>query len=349
MTALELDAVSKSLGGAPVLHAISMRVRSGTRAAIVGSSGSGKSTLLRLIAGFEKADAGTIVLDGRTVCGPADFVPAHRRGVGYVAQDGALFPHLSVEANIAFGLRDRDSRKRRVREVAELVNLDVRFLRRFPHELSGGQQQRVALARALAPAPGVILLDEPFSALDTGLRAHTRQSVIEALDRARVTTILVTHDQDEAMRFGHEIGVLEDGRLMQYGPPDDVFGDPTSPLTAEFLGAAIFVPVSLDSGFVESALGRLEVRHDHSTGGGEVRALIRPEQLAVTATGDGAPIDVVAVRSHGSHIEIDLFVDGLPEAVRMTLRLPRHRAPEFLPGERMRVHVRGNVVLYDAE
>jgi iron(III) transport system ATP-binding protein len=348
MTSLVVDRVSKSLGGVEVLHGVSLSVRSGTRAAIVGSSGSGKSTLLRLIAGFERVDAGTIALDGQTVCGPADFVPAHRRGVGYVAQDGALFPHLTVESNIGFGLRDRAARRQRVLEVCELVNLDTRFLRRFPHELSGGQQQRVALARALAPAPGVILLDEPFSALDTGLRAHTRKSVINALDRAEVTTILVTHDQDEAMRFGHEIGVLEDGRLIQYGPPDDVFGDPTTPLTAEFLGAAIFVPVHLRQGRAESALGALDVRHDHSAGAGAVRALIRPEQLSVAAGGSGSPARVESVRSHGSHIEIDLTVGEEPGTVSLSLRLPRYRSPEFFPGCSMRVCVCGSVVLYDA-
>ncbi|GAB3037972.1 ABC transporter ATP-binding protein [Parafrigoribacterium mesophilum] len=348
MTSLKLDGVSKSLGGVEVLHGISLSVRSGTRAAIVGSSGSGKSTLLRLIAGFERTDAGTIVLDGQPVCGPADFVPAHRRGVGYVAQDGALFPHLTVESNIGFGLRDRTAKKQRVLEVCELVNLETRFLRRFPHELSGGQQQRVALARALAPAPGVILLDEPFSALDTGLRAHTRQSVIDALDRAEVTTILVTHDQDEAMRFGHEIGVLEDGRLIQYGPPDDVFGDPSTPLTAQFLGAAIFVPVRRRQGQAVSALGVLPVRHDHGDRDGAACALIRPEQLSVAASGAGSPARVESVRSHGSHIEIDLTIDGDPEPIALTLRLPRYRSPEFLPGSTMRVCVGGSVVLYDA-
>jgi iron(III) transport system ATP-binding protein len=348
MTSLVLEGVSKSLGGVEVLHSVSLSVRSGTRAAIVGSSGSGKSTLLRLIAGFDRVDAGTIAVDGQPVCGPTDFVPAHRRGVGYVAQDGALFPHLTVESNIGFGLRDRASKRQRVLEVCELVNLETKFLRRFPHELSGGQQQRVALARALAPAPGVILLDEPFSALDTGLRAHTRQSVITALDRAEVTTILVTHDQDEAMRFGHEIGVLEDGRLIQYGPPDDVFGDPTTPLTAEFLGAAIFVPVSLREGRAESALGVLPVRHDHSDGTGAVRALIRPEQLSVAAGGPGSPATVESVRSHGSHIEIDLTVAEEPGAIGLTLRLPRYRSPEFAPGCTMRVCVCGSVVLYDA-
>ncbi|MEO7375024.1 MAG: ABC transporter ATP-binding protein [Terrimesophilobacter sp.] len=348
MTSLVLDGVSKSLGGVEVLHGISLSVRSGTRAAIVGSSGSGKSTLLRLIAGFERADAGTIVLDGQPICGPDNFVPAHRRGVGYVAQDGALFPHLTVESNIGFGLRDRTSKRQRVLEVCELVNLETRFLRRFPHELSGGQQQRVALARALAPAPGVILLDEPFSALDTGLRAHTRQSVINALDRAEVTTILVTHDQDEAMRFGHEIGVLEDGRLIQYGPPDDVFGDPTTPLTAAFLGAAIFVPVRLQEGRAESALGELDVRHDHSAGAGAVRALIRPEQLTVATQGAGSPALVESIRSHGSHIEIDLTVAGDPDSISLTLRLPRYRSQEFVVGCTMRVRVCGSVVLYDA-
>ena len=347
MTSLVLDGVSKSLGGVEVLHGVSLSVRSGTRAAIVGSSGSGKSTLLRLIAGFERADAGTIVLDGQPVCGPADFVPAHRRGVGYVAQDGALFPHLTVESNIGFGLRDRIVKKQRVLEVCELVNLETRFLRRFPHELfrrSAAARRPRACARTGA---GRILLDEPFSALDTGLRAHTRQSVIDALDRAEVTTILVTHDQDEAMRFGHEIGVLEDGRLIQYGPPDDVFGDPTTPLTAQFLGAAIFVPVRVRDGQADSALGILQVRHDHSDGQGAARA-DPPGAVVVAAAEQGRGVLVESVRSHGSHIEIDLTVAARSDSIDLTLRLPRYRAPEFLPGSTMRVCVCGSVVLYDA-
>ena len=167
---LTVSGVSKAFGSTPVLDDISLEVPQGSRTAIVGASGSGKSTLLRLIAGFEEPDAGSILLGDRVLSTRGSAVPAHRRGIGYVAQDGALFPHLTTAANIAFGLPRRGDRAARVREVMELASLDPVLADRFPHQLSGGQQQRVALARALAPRPGIILLDEPFSALDTGLR-----------------------------------------------------------------------------------------------------------------------------------------------------------------------------------
>ncbi|MBU4464614.1 MAG: ABC transporter ATP-binding protein, partial [Actinobacteria bacterium] len=270
MTALQLDGVCKSLGGAPVLTGVSLRVPAGTRTAIVGASGSGKSTLLRLIAGFETPDAGAITLGDVVVAGGPAPVPAHRRGVGYVAQDGALFPHLTVARNIRFGLPsrgDRAARDARVREVAELVALDPALLERYPHELSGGQQQRVALARALAPEPAIILLDEPFSSLDTGLRAQTRQAVIEALERSGVTTILVTHDQEEALSFGQQIAVIVAGEIVQAGPPAEVFDDPVTEATGLFLGEAIVLDAEVSNAVAHCALGALEVRHDRRAPG----------------------------------------------------------------------------------
>nr|WP_157741133.1 ABC transporter ATP-binding protein [Jiangella sp. DSM 45060] len=228
MTTLSLTGVAKSFGRVEVLRDVSLTVPAGTRTAVVGASGSGKSTLLRLIAGFERADSGSIGLGSTTLAAPGRFVAAHRRGIGYVAQDGALFPHLTVEQNVRFGLPRRRRDPGRVREVMELASLDPELAGRYPHQLSGGQQQRVALARALAPRPAVVLLDEPFSALDTGLREQTRQAVIDALEASGVTTVLVTHDHDEALSFGGQIAVIAAGRLVQSGAPAAVFDNPVS-------------------------------------------------------------------------------------------------------------------------
>ena len=199
-TILEVKGLAKSFHANTVLHDIDLDLQSGTTTAVVGSSGCGKTTLLRLIAGFEAPDAGTITIDGRQVAGPESAVAPHRRGVGYVAQDGALFPHLTVGQNIAYGLHGtaRGEVRARVSELLETVSLDASYASRRPHQLSGGQQQRVALARALARHPVLMLLDEPFSALDTGLRASTRKAVAGLLTNAGVTTLLVTHDQEEA-------------------------------------------------------------------------------------------------------------------------------------------------------
>ena len=199
-TILEVKGLAKSFHANTVLHDIDLDLQPGTTTAVVGSSGCGKTTLLRLIAGFETPDAGTITIDGRQVASPESAVAPHRRGVGYVAQDGALFPHLTVGQNIAYGLRGtaRGEVRARVSELLETVSLDASYASRRPHQLSGGQQQRVALARALARHPVLMLLDEPFSALDTGLRASTRKAVAGLLTNAGVTTLLVTHDQEEA-------------------------------------------------------------------------------------------------------------------------------------------------------
>ncbi|MDT7793812.1 MAG: iron(III) transport system ATP-binding protein, partial [Mycobacterium sp.] len=237
-TILEVKGLAKSFHGHPVLHDIDLNLQPGTTTAVVGSSGCGKTTLLRLIAGFETPDAGTIALAGRQVASPESAVAPHRRGVGYVAQDGALFPHLTVGQNIAYGLRgiSRSDVDASVGELLETVSLDASFASRRPHQLSGGQQQRVALARALARHPVLMLLDEPFSALDTGLRASTRKAVAEVLTNKGVTTLLVTHDQEEALSIADQVAVMRDGRFTQVGRPEQVYRQPADRFTAEFLG-----------------------------------------------------------------------------------------------------------------
>jgi iron(III) transport system ATP-binding protein len=319
--------------------------------AIVGPSGSGKSTLLRLVAGFMSPDAGEISLDGRLISSPTLQVPPQARGIGYVSQDGALFPHLTVARNIGFGVKDRGARAARVQEVAELVGLEASLLDRFPSELSGGQQQRVALGRALAPSPTVILMDEPFSALDTGLRAATREAVIMALDAAGVTTLLVTHDHAEAMSFGSQIAVLENGRLVQWGPPDSVFENPSTQNSAGLLGSAIFFEAhaeegAADGGSVASALGRLEIRHDRSGGARNVRAMVRPSQLDLATSGEGAPARVLRLRPNGPLVAIDVVVAKGTLDFEVTVTLPRHRAREFEAGQNVRLLVHDGVVVY---
>ncbi|MCF7554587.1 ABC transporter ATP-binding protein [Pseudomonas petrae] len=280
MSVLELDSISKRFGAVHAVENISLSVPSGSRVAIVGASGSGKSTLLRMIAGFEFPDAGRILLDGATLVDNTAEVPAHRRLIGYVPQDGALFPHLSVASNIGFGLQGGASFKRqRVLELMKMVALDGSMYERWPHELSGGQQQRVALARALAQRPKLMLLDEPFSALDTGLRTIMRRTVTQLLGEAGITAILVTHDQAEALSFANQLAIMRHGKLIQVGPPEDLYRFPKDEETAHFLGDAIVLPAQLSSGWAVSALGRVAVSNRHLSGA--ARILLRPEQVHI--------------------------------------------------------------------
>ncbi|UWF78391.1 MULTISPECIES: ABC transporter ATP-binding protein [Microbacterium] len=346
---LQLSDVGKSFGAARVLTGVGFDVPTGSRMALVGASGSGKSTLLRLIAGFERPDAGRIALDGVVLADERTLVPAHRRGIGYVPQDGALFPHLTVARNIAFGLPRGAARRERVREMMALTSLAPEFADRMPHELSGGQQQRVALARALAPAPRVLLLDEPFSALDTGLRAQTREATIGILERARVTTLLVTHDQDEALSFGDLIGVVADGALVQHGEPASVFDAPADAATAAFLGDALQLRARRgDDGAVRCALGTVPVRHDRAAGAAEVVAMVRPNQLEIVAEdGCGGRATITARRAVGARTELRLDIEG-DESARVWLQVPTHRAQGTRDGDVVGLRIDGGVVLYPA-
>ena len=283
MSLLELSALTKSYGPVAALAGIDLSVAAGGRTAVVGPSGCGKTTLLRLIAGFEAPDSGRIVLDGKVLAdGPAS-VPAHLRGIGLVAQDGALFPHLSIADNIGFGLpRNADGRAERIAELAYIVGLDKAILRRRPHQLSGGQQQRVAIARAMATKPRLMLLDEPFSALDTGLRASMRKAVAEMLEGAGITTILVTHDQAEALSFADQVAVMRDGKFSQVGAPRDLYMKPRDRMIAEFLGDAIVLTARIADGFATCSLGRIPVE---AAGGRDLaRIMLRPEQVVLKRT-----------------------------------------------------------------
>ncbi|MFB2567099.1 ABC transporter ATP-binding protein [Rhizobium sp. IMFF44] len=290
MTFLAIKNISKRYGPVQALDNIDLTVAAGSRTAIVGPSGSGKTTLLRIIAGFETPDAGQVVLQGETLADGEAIVPAHRRGIGIVSQDGALFPHLSVSENIGFGMergaRDRDQR---INALIDMVELDRGMLDRRPHQLSGGQQQRVALARALGRKPRLMLLDEPFSALDTGLRENMRKAVARVLQIAGITAVLVTHDQAEALSFADQVAVLREGRLIQAGTPQALYLSPRDRETALFLGDAIVLSADLDNGSAKCVLGQIAVDADNRQGRTDI--MLRPEQLrleAIDASGAGA-------------------------------------------------------------
>ncbi len=230
MSAIELRGVCKSFGATPVLRGIDLTAPTASVTAIVGVSGSGKTTLLRLVAGFEQVDAGTIAIGGQVLDDGRRTVGPQHRGVGYVPQDGALFPHLNVTANVGFGLPRRE-RSATAGDLLDLVGL-AGLGRRYPHQLSGGQQQRVALARALAIRPSIVLLDEPFSSLDAALKLELRRDVARILTETMTTTVLVSHDQDDVLALADQIVVLEDGRVAD--PPGRSVGD--QPLAREFPG-----------------------------------------------------------------------------------------------------------------
>ena len=288
MTLLDIHAVHKCYGPVRALDGVSLQVPAGSRTAIVGPSGSGKTTLLRIIAGFEAPDTGRVRLGGQLLADGPLVVPAHQRGIGFVPQEGALFPHLSVADNIGFGLaRNTPGRSARISELTQMVALDAAMLTRRPHELSGGQQQRVALARALAKRPRLMLLDEPFSALDTGLRASTRKAVAQVLTAASVTTILVTHDQAEAMSFADQVAVMRAGRLVQVGTPQALYLRPVDPVTADFLGETIVLPAQVAHGRARCALGDIAV--DDTQRSGAAQIMLRPEQLVINAPDAESP------------------------------------------------------------
>jgi iron(III) transport system ATP-binding protein len=283
-----------------VLHGLDLTVPSGTTTAILGPSGCGKTTLLRVIAGFQVPDAGSVLLDEETAVGPKAWVAPERRHIGYVAQEGNLFPHLSVGANVAFGLPRRERRhSARVAQLLELVGLATDLASRAPDQLSGGQQQRVALARALARRPKVVLLDEPFSSLDAGLRASTREAVADALAHEHVTVVLVTHDQAEALSFADQVAIMHDGRFTQVGSPTDVYGTPADRRSAQFLGDAVFLLGRSSGSTVECALGAVPV-HGWSEAG-EVELMLRPEQIALHDAGDGLPTAEVVSTTFFGH------------------------------------------------
>ena len=339
---LELSSISKSFAGTRVLENLNLTVAAGSRTASVGPSGSGKTTLLRILAGFETPDSGRIVMQGRTLFAQGTFIPAHLRGVGYVPQEGALFPHLNVADNIAWGLDgSRQEKYQQVAALMERVSLDRQLANHWPHEISGGQQQRVALARALAQRPALMLLDEPFSALDTGLRAATRKATADLLAQAGVASILVTHDQNEALSFASQVAVMRQGRFAQVGTPYEVYSRPVDEETALFLGDALVLPAELRGGRARCAIGEISTDDPHAVGQG--RVMLRPEQLVISPSpADGQPLTVrdVDFSGHLSTLTLGMPGQGEPLIVKTVSR------QLWRPGAAVRIEVVGEARVF---
>ncbi len=328
---LTVRGVTKTFPARPLpvraLTGIDLRVQAGGLTAILGPSGCGKTTLLRILAGFERADGGEVRLGDRVLSAPDTHVPPERRGIGIVPQEGALFPHLDVGQNVGFGLgswrlgslssRRRRERAARIADLLELVGLPG-YERRRPDELSGGQQQRVALARALAPNPNVVLLDEPFSALDAGLRSELREEVRELLRRIGTTAILVTHDQEEALSLADHVAVMREGRVVQSDSPEGVYIAPEDPHVAAFIGEVVLLPGKLvpdplsSSPCAECALGSIAVRLAGGTpmAFGECMVMLRPEQLELAEAGTPARVVSTSFFGHDGVVRLRLGTDG---------------------------------------
>lgn len=339
---LELSSISKSFAGERVLDGLHLTVAAGSRTAIVGPSGSGKTTLLRILAGFETPDSGRIIMQGRTLFAQGTFIPAHVRGVGYVPQEGALFPHLNVADNIAWGLDgSRQEKYQQVAALMERVSLDSRLANHWPHEISGGQQQRVALARALAQRPALMLLDEPFSALDTGLRATTRKATADLLAQAGIASILVTHDQNEALSYASQVAVMRKGRFAQVGTPFEVYSSPVDEETALFLGDALVLPAELGNGRASCAIGEVLTNNPDAVGRG--RVMLRPEQLVISSCPAGEQALTVRDVDFSGHLStLTLAVPGLRE----TLIVKTVSRQAWRPGAAVRIAVTGEARVF---
>lgn len=355
--------ISKRFGSQPVLRQVDLVVPEGSVTTILGPSGSGKTTLLRLLAGFERPEEGSISIGGAVVEDTGRHVPPEARRLGYVPQEGSLFPHLDVSSNIGFGL-PRSGRHARVAELLEMTGL-TRLSRRFPHQLSGGQQQRVALARALAIRPSVVLLDEPFSSLDASLRAGLRRDVTRILEDTGTTAILVTHDQDEALAVSDQIVVLREGRVVAQSDPHGLYHEPPDLEAATSIGEANVLPAEVRGGCVISVLGAVPLRRAPSAdGGGAVgermghpgrqpagvdeglgQLLVRPEQLVL----DSQPIEgateatVVDTQYFGHDALVRVAVDDSERSVLLA-RVPGEHT--FTEGQRVWVEVVGSVSVW---
>ena len=336
MSLLALTGITKNFGEGNVLKGISLEVQQDELLAILGSSGAGKSTLLRLIAGFEKPDQGEIVFDGNVVAGQS-FLPAEKRKIGIVPQDGALFPHLNVYDNIGFGIAKDPNKDSRIQQLLKLIELEG-LEKRKPQELSGGQMQRVALARALAPKPKLVLLDEPFGALDAELRDRLRNDVRRIIHAEGVSAILVTHDQEEALSLADRVAVLREGRIIQVGTPTEIYNSPADIGIATFLGESVLIDGKVTEGKVATDLGKLTALNQVVEGQSGVVA-IRSENfyLQPNPTGDSE----VVGRVFFGH---DAVVEVQTPSLKIKARSNGPFAPEV--GMKVTVWVRGAVNFY---
>ena len=339
MPLLEINDVSVSFGDTEVLSGISLELESKQLLAVLGASGAGKSTLMRLIAGFDSVGGGSIVLDGEILSDSSKTVAPEKRSIGIVPQDSALFPHLNVSQNIGFGLSgfSKEARAERVSELLRLIRMEE-FASRMPQELSGGQVQRVALARALAPKPKLVLLDEPFSALDAELRGQLREEVRQVLRAEGATAVLVTHDQEEALSLADRVAVLREGKIIQVGSPSEIYNSPADVGIATFLGESVLVDGKVSGGKILTDLGSLSALNNVAEGATGVVA-IRSENfyLQPNPTGDSE----VVGRVFFGH---DALVEVQTPKLRIRARSNGPFAPEV--GMRVTVWVRGAVNFY---
>ena len=337
---LELEKISKSFDQHAVLTDVSFQISKGGIGVLFGPSGCGKSTLLRIIAGLDMPDSGRILLDGCDVSRPGRaYVPAQDRKVGLVFQDLALFPHLTVAQNIEFGIRNCPAKKARLSEMLELVRL-TDLQGRLPHQLSGGEQQRVAVARALAPAPDLLLLDEPFANLDASLRSKVRAEMVDILKRSGATVILVTHDREEALGSADHLMVMSSGRMIQAGLPREVYEHPSTLEVAGLLGDGNVVSCTVRDEFAECALGRIAAP---GVKDGTCRLFVRSEHLQQSAAGE---ITVrVTDASYFGHDALASLV--LADGVRLSMRQFEEVLPE--PGAEIRISITGPVTFFDSD
>jgi iron(III) transport system ATP-binding protein len=331
---IRLDGVTKRFGGVAAVEGASLCVERGQVVALLGPSGCGKTTLLRLIAGFAHPDAGTVEVASRAVAGPGTWIPPEQRRVGMVFQDYALFPHLDVAANVGFGL-PRRTRTSRVAELLSVVGLDD-LGRRYPHELSGGQQQRVALARALAPAPELVLLDEPWSNVDPFLRESLRAEVASIIRPLGVTVLLVTHDREEAFSLADRIALMRDGAIVQEGTSEEIYFSPASRWAAEFVGAANVLTGRVEDGLIQTSVGAFPA--NGASARASTQVLVRPELLELEPDPAGAA-EVVGREFRGHDVFYRLLLDGdelvshrpsteaVPLGSRVSIRLHRGHVP----------------------
>ncbi|MGH3275488.1 MAG: ABC transporter ATP-binding protein [Streptosporangiaceae bacterium] len=365
MTGLTVAGLYKAFGGHAVLAGLDLTIPAGSLTAILGPSGSGKTTLLRVLAGFDLPDAGTVAIGEQVVDGPEAHVPPERRRIGYVPQEGSLFPHLTAAANVSFGLPGGQRRGPRAEALLESVGL-AGLGKRYPHQLSGGQQQRVALARALAIQPSVVLLDEPFAALDAHLRASVRADMQAIFRDAGTTAILVTHDQDEALSMADRVAVLRDGRIAQYAAPQDLYLRPVDADLATFIGDANVLDGQLPAGgagqagrAVRTVLGELRLTEaaGRELAAGPVTVLIRPEQLMIRTAADGtdttgadggaagfAAGQVLACQYYGHDAVIRVRLAGTAQAPEIIVRTSG--GPQLPPGTAVLISAAGPVLAW---
>jgi iron(III) transport system ATP-binding protein len=359
MSELRVSGLWKGYGSTEVLCGVDLDVGAGSLTAVLGRSGGGKTTLLRVIAGFERAERGSVALAGRTLDDGRTWTAPESRNVGYVPQEGALFPHLNVEQNVGFGLTRRERKGGGATgKLMEMVGIGP-LAKRMPHELSGGEQQRTALARALAKRPQALLLDEPFSSLDASLRGQVREEVHGLLREQGVTTVLVTHDQEEALSMADVVAVLRDGRIVQKGTPEELYERPVDERLARFLGAANVIEARFEGGTARTMLGALELRDDPARNGtaragagtaaGTGAVMVRPEQIELRVAGEGTGEGagegrngrVEECRYYGHDAMVEIRLEGPDGGETVLARVHGERAPRV--GTRVVVAARGPV------